>query len=168
MELRLEAEVDGVMLRGVIDRLELDGSGALVVTDYKTGRAPGVAHEQKRLGGVAFYSLLCEQVLGVRPTRVQLLHLADPVRITTEPTERSTRGVRQRLGAIWAAVGRACEREDFRPNPSSLCNWCAFREWCPAWGGDPAQAPSARLAEAGGLPAPVLLAGSPSTTGALA
>ena len=42
VELRVSAETaDGVTIRGIIDRLELDADGELVVTDYKTGREPG-------------------------------------------------------------------------------------------------------------------------------
>src|SRR3546814_191460 len=89
IELKLEAEVGGVRLRGIIDRLELDADGELVVTDYKTGRAPGERQEQQRLAGVAFYSLLCERLFGRRPARVQLLYLADPVAIISTPTDRS-------------------------------------------------------------------------------
>src|SRR3546814_13697243 len=64
IELKLEAEVGGVRLRGIIDRLELDADGELVVTAYKTGRAPGERQEQQRLAGVAFYSLPCERLFG--------------------------------------------------------------------------------------------------------
>lgn len=137
LELMLTAEVDGLSLRGIIDRLELDGDGGLVVTDYKTGSAPSTQYERKRLSGVHIYSLLCEELLGVRPARVQLLFLRDPLAIITEPTDRSTRGTRRTLGAVWQAVERACRREDFRPQPSRLCEWCAFRAYCPAFGGDP-------------------------------
>jgi putative RecB family exonuclease len=38
--------------------------------------------------------------------------------------------------AVWAAVEKACEREDFRPKPGRLCSYCAFRAYCPAVGGD--------------------------------
>ena len=62
-------------LRGIIDRLELDADGELVVTDYKTGRAPGLKYEQRRLAGVHFYSFLCEEVLGVRPSAIRLMYL---------------------------------------------------------------------------------------------
>ena len=144
IELKLEIELDGVRLRGIIDRLELDAAGELVVTDYKTGKAPGERQEQQRLAGVAFYSLLCERLFGRRPARVQLLYLADPLAIIATPTDRSTRGVERRLGAIWAAVERACEREDFRPNPSRLCDWCAFKAYCPSFGGDVALADAHR------------------------
>ena len=145
IELKLEVEVEGVRLRGIIDRLELDAEGELVVTDYKTGRAPGERQEQQRLAGVAFYSLLCERLFGRRPARVQLLYLADPVAIISVPTDRSTRGVERKLAAIWAAVERACEREDFRPNPSRLCDWCSFKAYCPSFGGDIALADAFRV-----------------------
>ena len=137
LELMLTAEVDGLPLRGIIDRLELDDDGGLVVTDYKTGAAPPTQHERKRLSGVHIYSLLCEELLGRRPARVQLLFLRDPLAIITEPSDRSTRGTRRTLGAVWKAVERACQREDFRPQPSRLCEWCSFRAYCPAFGGDP-------------------------------
>ncbi|MBN2624234.1 MAG: PD-(D/E)XK nuclease family protein, partial [Acidimicrobiales bacterium] len=145
LELKVSADIDGVRLRGIIDRLELDADGELVVTDYKTGAAPSTQHERKRLSGVHIYSLLCEQLLGRRPRTVQLLYLKAPLAITTQPTDRTTRGTRRTLGAVWQAVERACEREDFRPQPSRLCDYCAFQAYCPSFGGDPAEA--RRLAE---------------------
>jgi putative RecB family exonuclease len=148
VELMMEAEVGGVTLRGIIDRLELDEDGELVVTDYKTGRAPPMTHEQARLGGVQFYALLCEQVLGRRPARIQLLYLSEPTAIVAIPSEQSIRALRQRTAAVWAAVVRACEAEDFRPRPGRLCDWCAFRSYCPAWGGDPSLAGGAAPADA--------------------
>ncbi len=145
IELKLEVDVGGVRLRGIIDRLELDADGELVVTDYKTGKAPGERQEQQRLAGVAFYSLLCERLFGRRPARVQLLYLADPVAIISVPTDRSTRGVERKLAAVWMAVEAACERDNFRPKPSRLCDWCAFKAYCPSFGGDVALADAYRL-----------------------
>ena len=140
LELRLEAQVGSLTLRGIIDRLELDADGGLVVTDYKSGKVPGVMHEQSRLGGVHFYAFLCERVLGVRPARIQLLYLSEPVAIIAQPSAQSIRGLEQRTSAIWKAVERACANDDFRPRPSALCNWCSFQDYCPAFGGDPARA----------------------------
>jgi putative RecB family exonuclease len=140
LELQLEVQVGTLTLRGIIDRLERDEAGGLVVTDYKTGKPPTLIGEQSRLGGVHFYAYLCEQVYGERPSRVQLLYLSEPVAIMAYPSEQSIRGLRQRTAAIWEAVERACEREDFRPRTSALCAWCAFQAYCPAFGGDPAQA----------------------------
>ena len=140
LELRLEASLGSLTLRGVIDRLDLDDDGQFVVTDYKTGKVPGVSHEQNRLGGVHFYAFLCEQALGRRPSRIQLLYLSEPVAIVARPSDQSIRGLRQRATAIWSAVERACHNDDFRPRPSPLCQWCSFQSYCPAFGGDPSRA----------------------------
>jgi len=149
-ELRLQVDMnapaddDGTVsrfrLRGIIDRLELNEQGELIVTDYKTGRAPGQSHEQARLGGVHFYALLCEQVLGRRPAMVQLFHLREPLAICSTPDDQSINGLERQATAIWAAVKRACLLDDFRPKPGRLCDWCGFHAYCPAWGGDPALA----------------------------
>lgn len=142
LELRMEASLGTLKLRGIIDRLELDEQGELIVTDYKTGKVPGINFEQGKLGGVQFYAFLCEQMLGRRPARVQLLYLSEPVAIISEPTEQSLRGLKMRASAIWKAVETACMRDDFRPKPSRLCSYCSFQQWCPAFGGDPNAAPS--------------------------
>jgi len=139
LELMLDAELGGVRLRGIIDRLELDDNGELVVVDYKTGKAPPERYENGRLDGVHFYSLLCERNFGRRPARVKLLYLADPLEISTRPSDQSSRGIERKVGAIWSAVERACERDDFRPKPSRLCDYCAFRVYCPAFGGEIAE-----------------------------
>ncbi len=140
-ELMLQTTLpDGVILRGIIDRLELDGRGGLIVTDYKTGRAPHQGHEQRRMEGVHLYAYLCESVIGVRPSRVQLMYLAEPVVISTEPSPQKTNYQPKRCRAIWSAIDRACARENFAPNTSVLCSFCSYKPYCPAHGGDPALA----------------------------
>ena len=137
LELKLDVEIDGLRLRGIIDRLEVADDGELVVTDYKTGRAPGPNFEQSRLNGVHFYAFLCERVLGRRPARVQLLHLADPVAIVTVPTEQSIRALERKVKAIWAAIERACERDDFRPRTSRALRLLRLPELLPGLRGRP-------------------------------
>ena len=155
LELRLSVTVGSLTLRGIIDRLELDADGELVVTDYKTGAVPSERAEQDRLGGVHFYSLLCDRVLGRRPVRVQLVYLSRPEVLSLCPSEQSVTGMERRALALWSAVERACARDDFRPNRSRLCDWCNFQALCPAWGGDPEQAAARRPTAMG--PEPLLL-----------
>ena len=135
-ELRMSVEIGSLRLSGIIDRLELDDDGELVVTDYKTGRAPAAHFEQSRLGGVHFYAFLCQQLLGRRPARVQLFHLREPIAIISTPDDQSIAGLERQATAIWAAVKRACLTEDFRPKPGRLCDWCGYHAYCPSMGGD--------------------------------
>ena len=153
LELKLEAVLPGssLRMRGIIDRLDLDDDGELIVTDYKTGRVPGPMHENARLLGVHFYAFLCEQVFGRRPKKVQLLYLSEPMAISTLPSEQSIRGLTTKTRAVWQAIELACQREDFRPRQSRLCSFCAYQSLCPVYGGDPARVAEFR-AEAKGTP----------------
>jgi len=137
LEIRLEAKVGDLTLRGIIDRLELDGEGRLVVTDYKTGRAPSAKYQQSRLSGVHFYSFLCQQVLGQRPAAIRLMYLRSGEVITATPSEQSVRYLTTRTTAVWKAVEKACLTGEFQPRQGPLCNSCAFQPWCPAFGGNP-------------------------------
>jgi len=158
LELKLEVQLDTLHLRGIIDRLEIDDRGEFVVTDYKTGRVPNETQERSRLGGVHFYAFLLEQILGKRPARVQLLYLTEPVMITTIPTEQSVRALERKVRAVWSAIERACERENFKPKPSRLCDWCSFQALCPAFGGNPADLDTFRLDVTAATPQPMPLA----------
>jgi putative RecB family exonuclease len=137
VEVMLEADLGGLRLRGILDRLDLTERGDLVVIDYKTGRAPGAHHEQGRLTGVHLYALLCEQALGTVPVEVRLLHLREPLTIAATPSEQTIRGQRRRTLAVWQAIERACDGGGFRPRPSGLCASCSFQAYCPAYGGEP-------------------------------
>jgi len=162
LELMLEVPLESLRLRGIIDRLEIDEQGRFVVTDYKTGRVPHETQERSRLGGVHFYAFLLEQILGQRPAKVQLLYLSEPVMITTIPTEQSVRALERKVRAVWSAIERACEHDNFKPKPSRLCDWCAFRSLCPAFGGNPTDLDDFRrsaLADQPQVPLPLASAG---------
>jgi putative RecB family exonuclease len=60
--------------------------------------------------------------------------------ITVRPTEQSIQFLPRRTAAVWQAVERACEAGDFRPRTGPLCDYCAFKPWCPSFGGDPDRA----------------------------
>lgn len=133
LELDLRATLDGVELRGIIDRLDRLEDGRYVVVDYKTGRSPHPERARSRLVGVQFYAFLCEQTLGIRPSEVRLMYLKDQVVVVESPTDQSMRGLAVRARAVWSAIERACTSDDFRPNPSPLCRSCAFQPLCPAF-----------------------------------
>src|SRR5258708_37908682 len=96
--------------------------------------------ESKSVAGVDMYAALCEQTFGKRPERVQLLYLSRPEAIIATTSEQSCGGVARRTAAVWAAVERACARDEFRPRPSRLCDVCTVRPSCPPHGGEPAAA----------------------------
>ena len=94
------------------------------------------------MSGIHFYAFLCESVLGRRPAEIRLMYLKTGEVISTTPSAQSTQFMTTRTNAVWKAVATACERDDFRPKRSTLCNFCAYQRWCPEYGGDPSLAAS--------------------------
>ena len=148
LELRLAAQAGDLQLRGIIDRLDLDDDGELIVIDYKTGRPPWPNRELRSLGAVHFYAFLCEQVLGRMPKAIRLVYLRDGLTITAHPSPQSVRFITTKAHAVWRAIEQACATDGFQPRPSGLCSGCGFQRWCPAFGGDPSRAAAELLVPA--------------------
>ncbi len=138
VELRVEAELEdaraggSVHLRGIIDRLDRDERGDLIVVDYKTGRAPGPGRERSKMAGVETYALLCERALGVRPVAVRLMYLRQPLVIEREVGPPEVSRQERRTVAVWQAIAKAHASGSFRPSPGPLCRFCAFTDRCEA------------------------------------
>jgi putative RecB family exonuclease len=145
----VEVVVDGLRLRGYVDRLDVSPAGDIRVVDYKTGTTPREAFEAKALFQMKFYALVLWRVRGVVPRQLRLIYLADTDTLTYSPDADELERFERTLKAIWAAIERATLAGDFRPSPSRLCDWCDFQALCPAFGGTPPPFPADAVADAG-------------------
>lgn len=140
-EQRVEVElVDGTLLRGYVDRIDVAPTGEMRVVDYKTGKAPPEARalaEFKAMFQMKFYAVALLRSRGVLPARLRLLYLADGQVLDYTPDLEELERFEKTLMAIWRAIQSAGATGDFRPNPSKLCDWCAHHAHCPAFGGTP-------------------------------
>lgn len=134
-EERVEVVVDGLRLRGYVDRLDISPAGDIRVIDYKTGSTPREAFEGKALFQMKFYALVLWRTRGVVPRQLRLIYLADVDTLTYSPDATELERFERTLHAIWAAIQKATEAQDFRPNPGRLCDWCDHHASCPAQGG---------------------------------
>ena len=141
-ELYVETEVDGLVLRGYVDRLDVAPDGAMRVVDYKTGRSPSERFEGKALFQMKFYALVLWRLRGEVPRLLQLVYLGNGEIVRYAPDEQDLLGVERKVKALWGAIERAAETGDWRPSPSRLCDWCDHRALCPAWGGTPPPLPA--------------------------
>ena len=141
-ELYVEAEVDGLTLRGYVDRLDVAPNGALRVVDYKTGRSPSELFERSSLFQMKFYALVLWRLHGVVPSMLQLVYLGNGEIVRYVPDEADLLATQRNIAALWRAIQRAAESGDWRPRRSKLCDWCDYRELCPEWGGTPPPLPA--------------------------
>ena len=156
-ELYVETLLDSkLLLRGFIDRIDVAPDGAVRVVDYKTGRSPGELFEGKALFQMKFYALVLWRLRGVVPAMLQLIYLGNGEVMRYVPDEADLRATERKVEAIWAAIRRAQESGDWRPNPSRLCDWCAHHAHCPAQGGTLPPLPRAAEAEPGVVDVPLV------------
>lgn len=134
-ELDLIEEVQDVTVRGILDRIDEDAAGDLVVTDYKTGKAPPERYALPAFFALKIYALLTRRHFGRAPVELRLLYLNGPTLYSLAVTGQQLDAMERQVQALWAAIKSAIEKEAFPPRPSRLCDWCAFQDICPAFGG---------------------------------
>ncbi|MBS43546.1 MAG: recombinase RecB [Nocardioides sp.] len=143
-EIYVESVLDArLLLRGIVDRVDVAPDGAVRIVDYKTGRSPGEGFEGKALFQLKFYALVLWRARGVLPRMLQLIYLGNGEILRYEPDEHDLVATERKVLALWEAIKVAQDTGDWRPNRSRLCDWCAHQAICPEYGGTPPPLPSA-------------------------
>lgn len=132
-ELHLEKNfTDEIYLHGYVDRLDVAPTGEVRIVDYKTGKAPKPGWEEKALFQLRVYALLYWRNEGVLPKLLQLLYLGDGKTVKSSPNEKELEATERILKNIGDEILTAIETDFFPPKKSRLCDWCSFKNICPA------------------------------------
>lgn len=125
----IDAVLGGVPFRGIVDRLEREGDG-IVVTDYKSGKAPSPRYRRGRLDQVLLYAAAVEADTGEMPVRARLLYLGQRS-VGVDVTRKELDVVTEKLAGTWADINTACDNDEFEPRTGPLCGWCPYIDRCP-------------------------------------
>jgi len=133
-ELHLEMDLnEELYLHGYVDRLDIAGTGEVRIVDYKTGKAPKPAWEEKALFQLRVYALIYWRNYGVVPRLLQLLYLGSAQLLRNSPTESDLVATEKTLVRIGKEISDAMREDKWSPKPSRLCDWCSFKNICPAF-----------------------------------
>jgi putative RecB family exonuclease len=91
-----------------------------------------------------FYALVIWRMRGVLPKQLQLVYLGNGEILRYEPDEADLLATERKVNALWEAIRQADELREWQPHRSRACDWCSFKEICPAWGGTPPPVPPRR------------------------
>jgi putative RecB family exonuclease len=145
LELDLKVPIGEMTIRGILDRMETvtevspDGTShdLLVITDYKTGKAPPERYAAKAFFALKIYALLIRTLRGVTPDRVRLLYLNGPSEYTLDINDAQLDAMHQQLTALWGAITKAIQTDTWPTSVSVLCDWCDFKDnLCPEFNSD--------------------------------
>jgi putative RecB family exonuclease len=126
-------DLDGIVIRGILDRIDRDSDGQLIITDYKTGKAPPERYALPAFFALKIYALLIRRRTGETPKEVRLLYLNGPTLYRLEVDDHQLDGMDNQLRALWTAINRAISTNRYPPKPGRLCDWCSFQNICPAF-----------------------------------
>jgi len=129
-------------IRGFVDRIDIAPTGQVRIVDYKTGRAPSAGYESKAMFQMRFYALAWWRMTGDIPAMLRLMYLGSNETLTYQPAESDLLATERKVLALRDAIRASAQSGVFAANASRLCDWCSFRDRCPAWGSIPLPMPT--------------------------
>jgi len=133
-ELHLEIDLnEQIYLHGYVDRLDVAATGEVRIIDYKTGKAPKPGWEDKALFQLRVYAFIYWRNYGVIPRLLQLIYLGSAQLLRNNPKEADLLATEKILVRIADEIATAIRDDKWTPRPSKLCDWCSFKNICPAF-----------------------------------
>jgi RecB family exonuclease len=118
---------------GFIDRLAYNlETGEYEVHDYKTANSLPSKERIESDRQLALYSIAVKQIFG-NDKEVKLIwhFLAYNKKIEIKKTDEEIEKVKEKT---ISAIKEIISAKEFPPKKSRLCDWCEFKDICPAWG----------------------------------
>lgn len=134
-ELDMTELVGNMTIRGILDRIDEEERG-LVITDYKTGKAPPERYAIPAFFALKIYALLIRIRTGRTPVALRLMYLNGPTVYEIPVNDQQLDAMERQLAALWRAIERAIEADRWPTRTGPLCDYCSYRELCPAWAGE--------------------------------
>lgn len=128
VEYEFSLEVDGVPVRGFIDRIDALADGRLAVIDYKTGKKLATTRIDVD-PQLTMYQLACESALGTEVGELIFYHLPS---LQEHRARRRSAALVEELRRRIVDTADSIERERFEPRPDEMvCRWCDYKPLCP-------------------------------------
>lgn len=138
MEHEVLAEVEGVQMKGYIDRMVFS-DGGVVISDYKTGKVPNpnFTPESDKFFQLLAYAAMIEAADQEPTSKVQLLYLGVPTMHELAVTPVNLAVAKGTIVETREGIDSALAKGDFPCNVTKLCDWCHFKSTgdCPAFRG---------------------------------
>lgn len=124
-------DIDGIKLRGFIDRLDWNGD-TLEIHDYKTGGSLPPQSKIDKDRQLALYQIACQDLFPEAKDYKLIWHyLVFGKKLVSKRTQEDLEELKKNIKKL---VGEIETEKEFLPKVSRLCDWCEYKNICPAWG----------------------------------
>ena len=126
--------IEDLNLRGILDRMDRNQNGELIIVDYKSGKAPTEKYKEPRFFALKLYALLIREELGITPIELKLIYLKNSTIHTLKVDNKMLDEVKIEILDIWSDIKLAFEENNFPATKNALCkNWCYYKPICPVF-----------------------------------
>ena len=128
--------IDDLNLRGILDRMDRNQKGELIIVDYKSGKAPMAKYKEPRFFALKLYAMLIKDELGEMPAELKLIYLKNSTIHTLKISEQDLIDVKNEILEIWEKIKKAYKDDEFPATKNNLCDWCYYKPICPVFNDD--------------------------------
>jgi hypothetical protein len=133
----VRGSIEDLNLRGILDRMDRNEKGELIIVDYKSGKAPMAKYKEPRFFALKLYALLIKEEIGEMPAELKLIYLKNSTIHTLKINEEDLIESKKEILEIWENIKKAYENDDFPPIKNTLCDWCYYKPICPVFNDNP-------------------------------
>ncbi|MDB4856137.1 PD-(D/E)XK nuclease family protein, partial [Acidimicrobiia bacterium] len=128
----VRGSIEDLNLRGILDRMDEDKDGNLIIVDYKSGKAPMAKYKEPRFFALKLYALLIRDEIGVTPKELKLIYLKNSTIHTLKIDDTMLDEAKVEILSIWQDIKNAFENNEFPATKNALCkDWCYYKPICP-------------------------------------
>lgn len=136
MEEEVDALVEGVAMKGRIDRYIVADDGSLIISDYKTGKVPNPRFndQNKQFFQLLAYAAMLKESAHLETSKLELLYLTASTKHSLDVTPVTLSTAKRTIVETKESLDASCSSGNFTANVSKLCDWCHFKKIgvCPA------------------------------------
>ena len=128
----VRGSIEDLNLRGILDRMDEDKDGNLIIVDYKSGKAPMAKYKEPRFFALKLYALLIRDEIGITPKELKLIYLKNSTIHTLNIDDKMLDEAKVEILSIWDEIKKAFKENNFPAVKNGLCkDWCYYKPICP-------------------------------------